>query len=100
MKEISYNELVRGKEYIIAHKELFHDYDSFYKGLFIEQYQKYYEYNPTIIFQDIRGKSKHGTSYTNWWKYTDRDKFYEIESINKNELSDDIKYLIDVQLKF
>ena len=100
MKQISYKELVAGKEYIIAHKELFHDYDSFYKGLFVEHYQRYYEDHPTIIFQYIRGKSKHGTSYTNFWKYSNYDTFYEIDTVNKDEASDDIKYLIDVKLKF
>jgi hypothetical protein len=100
MKEVPYKELVAGKEYIIGHKELFHDYVSFYKGMFIEQYQLYYQHKPTIQFQYIRGKSKHGTSYTNWWNYSDGDIFYEIDSINKHDASDDIKYLIDVQLKF
>jgi hypothetical protein len=100
MKEVYYKELVPGKEYIIAHKELFHDYDSFYKGLFLEQYQRYYEDHPTIIFQDIRGKSKHGTSYTNCWKYSSFDTFYEIDSIDRNKTSDIINYLIDVKLKF
>ena len=100
MKEVLYKELVSGKEYIIAHKELFHDYDSFYKGMFIEQYQYYFEYKPTITFQDVRGKTKHGTSYTNFWHYCDCDTFYEIDTINKDEASDDINYLIDVKLKF
>ena len=100
MEEVNYKDLVPGKEYIIAHKELFHNYDSFYKGSFVDQYQRYYEYNATIIFQNIRGKNKHGTSYTNRWKYSEMDTFYEIDSINKDKASDDIKYLIDVQLKF
>ncbi len=98
MKEVPYKELVVGKEYIIAHKELFHDYDSFYKGLFCEQYQ-FYQHNPTITFRDIRGKSKHGTSYTNYWNYTDRDTFYDIDSIDAL-VHEDVKYLIDVKLQF
>ena len=100
MKEVAYKELVAGKEYIIAHKDLFDDYASFYKGMFHKQHQYYFEYKPTITFQYIRGKTKHGTSYTNFWNYCDHDTFYEIDTINKDEASDDIKYLIDVKLKF
>ena len=101
MKEVPYKELVAGKEYIIAHKELFHDYDSFYKGIFLEQHQYYFERKPTVTFQYIRGKSKHGTSYTNWWNYSDHDTFYDIDSIkDEASVSDDIKYLIGVKLAF
>lgn len=100
MKEVPCKELVEGKEYIIAHKDLFDNYDSFYKGMFHEQHQYYFEYKPTITFRDVRGKSNHGTSYTNYWHYCDRDTFYEIDSINKDEVSDDIRYLFDVKLKF
>jgi hypothetical protein len=100
MKEVSYKELVAEKEYIISHKAFFEDSASFYKGRFIEQHQCYFEYKPTITFRDIHGKSKHGTSYTNYWHYCNRDTFYEIDTINKDETSDDIKYLIHVKLKF
>jgi hypothetical protein len=100
MKEVPYKELVAGKEYIIAHKELFDNHEYFYKGMFLERYQLYYQRTPTITFRDIRGKTKSYTSYVNWWNYTERDTFYEIDTINKDEVSDDIKYLIDVKLKF
>jgi len=100
MKEVPYKELVAGKEYIISHKAFFEDSASFYKGLFHEQHQYYFERKPTITFQYIQGKTKHGTSYTNFWHYCNRDTFYEIDSIDKDEASDDIKYLIDVKLKF
>ena len=100
MKEVPYKELIAGKEYIILHNDSFDTEKLFYKGLFVEQYQLYYQYKPTIQFQYIQGKSKHGTSYTNWWNYSNSDIFYEIESINKDEASNDIKYLIDVELKF
>ena len=100
MKEVHYKELIAGKEYIIAHKELFDNYESFYKGMFLEQYQLYYQHTTTITFRDIRGKTKTYTSYVNRWNYTERDTFYEIDTINKHEVSDDIKYLIDVKLKF
>ena len=100
MKEVSYKELIVGKEYIIAHKDIFDNYISFYKGRFHEQYNLYYQRNPTITFRDVLGKSNHNTSYINRWDYNERDTFYEIDTINKDYASDDIKYLIDVQLKF
>jgi hypothetical protein len=37
---------------------------------------------------------------TNYWHYCDGDTFYEIDTINNDEASDDINYLIDVKLKF
>jgi hypothetical protein len=98
MKEVHYKELIPGKEYIIGHIE-FDRCVSFYKGTFIEHYQRYYEDHVTIRFQDIRGKTNTHT-YINQLKYSNWDTFYEIESINKDEVTDDILYLMDVKSKY
>jgi len=66
--EVHYKELIPGKEYIIAHKE------DFYKGTFLEHYQRYFEYNPKIIFINVR----ENISYTNRKEFHDHDKFYDI----------------------
>lgn len=71
--EIHYKELVPGKEYIIEHKEMS---ISFYKGTFLEQYQRYFEHSPTIIFLNVRDK---GVTYTNRQGFRENDKFYEID---------------------
>jgi hypothetical protein len=65
--DVHYKELIPGKEYMIAHKE------DFYKGTFVEYYQRYFEYNPKIIFMNVR------ESYTNRKEFREHDKFYEIE---------------------
>ena len=64
--EVHYKELVPGKEYMIADKE------DFYKGTFVEYYQRYFEYTPTIIFINVR------ESHTNRKGFRENDKFYEI----------------------
>jgi hypothetical protein len=74
MKELHYKELISGKEYTIEHKEL--NTTTIYKGIFYEQYQRYFEFNPTIRFLHVTSKQ---FSYTNYQDFRENDKFYEIE---------------------
>jgi hypothetical protein len=92
MTQVSYENLIEGKEYII-YREGHDEFNVFWKGTFRGEYERYFDNGPNLVFDHCVQKNNSGLSIgylmniDNWKNRADfhkTDIFHDIEKVKEN----------------